>query len=696
VAAARKRLAAFNNSPLCRVIRGDLFLTAAGLNSSSRSHNLSQFDAVIGNPPYVRYQSDPDDSLVMPGSQHDEGDRLQRRLDVRTVIRCCLLASALREVPHTVRDLLEATEGWRADRDAPDLRDPAERDWVRLVTAYSGLADLALPVWLMTRALCKPEGLVAFVTTESIYNRMYGSYLRYFMLRYMQPVAVIAQEGRGWFSKAQVRAVITVVRRRKDAEARLSISEREVGSEASVPYITLHRHMNLSSFGSLAEFARRSGFTVDSHKDASALVANAMMQGRSVEASWSVRVRSEKELTASLVSDLGLDALARLEAGRSRRQYSTSLSVDAGRAFLNDVVGQRGRVEFKQLAATGIEVHQGLRTGCNRFFYLSSRNKRSSDEWAQWAGASQRSVLSTHSDLDRTIRLMLPGENEVEIPMRYVRPVIKSRSEARRWQVEGRGPSTFLLLTGHQGRGVDLAALEDLPASWLRGWRTQGSLPLPRALENYIDAAENWWFAGPKGNARVFDLSAVAPNVRIPRTPAGNSNEARPATPRWWYSLELKGRHVAPIFVSRVNGERVEAFANRAEPAFVIDANFSTVVPSSTWSPAHLLAYLNSVFVAAWLEERATPMGGGALKVEAAHLRQLPVPQLCADTMRELGAVGSVMMRHPAADRWEALKEQASVITMSGIFKSAIAAQAAYATVLKFATNKRAARSLRV
>jgi hypothetical protein len=64
--------------------------------------------------------------------------------------------------------------------------------------------------------------------------------------------------------------------------------------------------------------------------------------------------------------------------------------------------------------------------------------------------------------------------------------------------------------------------------------------------------------------------------------------------------------------------------------------------------------------------------------------------------MRELGAVGSVMMRHPAADRWEALKEQASVITMSGIFKSAIAAQAAYATVLKFATNKRAARSLRV
>jgi hypothetical protein len=57
-------------------------------------------------------------------------------------------------------------------------------------------------------------------------------------------------------------------------------------------------------------------------------------------------------------------------------------------------------------------------------------------------------------------------------------------------------------------------------------------------------------------------------------------------------------------------------------------------LPLSKWNAAALLAFMNSAWAQAVIETSGAVMGGGALKVEAAHLRRLPVPafneeQLC-------------------------------------------------------------------
>jgi len=81
------------------------------------------------------------------------------------------------------------------------------------------------------------------------------------------------------------------------------------------------------------------------------------------------------------------------------------------------------------------------------------------------------------------------------------------------------------------------------------------------------------------------------------------------------------------IVLARVNGSTPAAYLNPGN-ALVVDANFSTLWPSAADAvdPKAMLALLSSSWVAAFLELIGTVMGGGALKVEATHLRRLLVP----------------------------------------------------------------------
>jgi hypothetical protein len=84
----------------------------------------------------------------------------------------------------------------------------------------------------------------------------------------------------------------------------------------------------------------------------------------------------------------------------------------------------------------------------------------------------------------------------------------------------------------------------------------------------------------------------------------------------------------------------------------VIDANFSTLWPSrDTVATAHaLLAMLNSALCVAEMELRGTVLGGGALKLEAAHLRRLPLPALGERDWAHLDELGSRLASGMPAD----------------------------------------------
>jgi hypothetical protein len=93
--------------------------------------------------------------------------------------------------------------------------------------------------------------------------------------------------------------------------------------------------------------------------------------------------------------------------------------------------------------------------------------------------------------------------------------------------------------------------------------------------------------------------------------------------------------------MARINNASPKAFLNEGRTALV-DANFSTIwLDGTPAADAHaLLALLNSSWCRAALELSAAVMGGGALKVEAAHLRRLPVPRLDANDWKTLSGLG--------------------------------------------------------
>src|SRR5205807_10454460 len=100
-------------------------------------------------------------------------------------------------------------------------------------------------------------------------------------------------------------------------------------------------------------------------------------------------------------------------------------------------------------------------------------------------------------------------------------------------------------------------------------------------------------------------------------------------------------RHSGPVFMARVNDDSPCAYLNASSSRALIDANFSTLSLSTTQISAEaLFALLNSIWVKSLLEVIATPMGGGALKVEAAHLRILPLPSLDCESITRLGGLG--------------------------------------------------------
>ena len=148
---------------------------------------------------------------------------------------------------------------------------------------------------------------------------------------------------------------------------------------------------------------------------------------------------------------------------------------------------------------------------------------------------------------------------------------------------------------------------------------------------------------------RIWELSAVKPNIRKGRPEAS-------VPPRFWYMLpDFSQRHRPDLFIARIISGSPKAWLN-IDRKCIVDANFATLwIEEQNISKHALLALLNSAWTAAALEYSASVMGGGALKVEATHLRRLPIPPLSPDSTSCLTRLGKSLMRAKSEEKVEAI-----------------------------------------
>lgn len=502
------------------------------------------WDLVITNPPYVRYQLTSSDSfhgITIPSAAQVRSD-LMKTLDL---------------VEHL---------------------SPEERaTFQALVKNYSGLADMAVPSWILCAALVKPGGHLAMVVPDTWLTREYALPVLYLLARYFALEFVVRDADAAWFDDALVRTTLVVAQRVPD---------------------------------------RGTGFTAPGHLDVSltrAASQNGSLLGRAFRgaeparkfAIWAEKLRSTKsggarEGVTAAWND-GTDLLSTLRAGAAKlKDIETAPNVPPQvprilRPFIGDDF--RG---FVTLEDCGWRVGQGLRSGANDFFYVEETP-------------------------DGFQSPLLPSRT-LDLPREVLRPAIRSQSDLRDDRV--------VVTTTHQR----LLVLEGWihPADYATASNVDEWSVMTGDLADLVAVAQEATYQRAGRSQRIPSLSAVRTNVV--RDPEGKLL-------RQWYHLpKLQARHTPAAFIPRVNHGTPRPYVPGGSN-WVVDANFSTLWPEKDALALEVLvAMLTSAWAGAQMEQLGTVLGGGALKLEAAQIRRLLLPQLTDRQLSELNEIGASLI----------------------------------------------------
>ena len=167
----------------------DKFSAVPGLREANGEKDmiavpLSDVDAVIGNPPYVRQEGIPKESeLKRQKGETKEAYEARRK---------------------TTKDYLQelCKELW------PGLR-------------LSGRSDLHCYFWPVAASLLKEGGYFGFLTSSSWLDVDYGFALQGWILKGFKLIAVIESLDEPWFKDARVKTSITILQRCDDLKSRM-------------------------------------------------------------------------------------------------------------------------------------------------------------------------------------------------------------------------------------------------------------------------------------------------------------------------------------------------------------------------------------------------------------------------------------------------------------------------------------------
>ena len=552
--------------PARQIINADAFDPA-----SIRALPLQTYDVVITNPPYVRYQS-----------HKGKGGEST-----------------------TIRDGLKAVI-------AGHFSGEEARTWGALADGYSGLADLSVPAWILAAMMVQPGGRLALVVPATWRSRDYADVIRYLMLRCFALEWIVEDRQPGWFSDALVRTHLIIARRLSVLETAKTIEARHGLSEP----LWIQVSPEAASSGSLV------GLACPGERPEEAFAA--WLQSRCPSPRPGITVQPFDPV----------DEYRSLERRVRRRRWFRTMAGETGHLPLFSGVRSGGAPIVPKVLAdilpssrlpstllsledAGVVVGQGLRTGCNSFFYVTA---------CESVGLEQ--TLIEVSALFNARRFVVPNST--------LRPVLRGQRE--------RGLLEACRLP--RGRVLDLRkwVLPEDKKTVLaarQAYTAKGEAPpqlMPKELAAYVRLAAVTSMEHAGKGKPIPELSAVRTNSRA-------SRDTR-ATPRFWYMLpEFAPRHLPAVFVPRIN-HNLPWVESNLDPPVLIDANFSTLwTPSGNWTRYALKALLNSIWCRVAMEALGTPMGGGALKLEATHLRRLPVPALSDSKKDELDSIGKQLAK---------------------------------------------------
>ena len=531
-----------------------------------QSLGLQNWDLVITNPPYVRYQ------LTSRTGTHD--------------------------IPTPSAEVVRAglIESLSSSNDSLGFFE----DLVRIAKSYSGLADLAVPSWILCAGLVREGGTLAMVVPDTWLSRDYARPIRELLDHHFDVEFVVEDTDASWFDAALVRTTLVVSRRR--------------AASTSAKQLEGYVHIRLGRSSADTKSLVSKLFPGDTQPDKSfaqtardCLKSHSTLRLSGCDLEWIPRPRHETSPHVPAIGKVGGGVASPLIPERLARRLGDTCP------------------EVISLRRAGWSVGQGLRTGANVFFYADL--------------IKQSGKVSTLRPDGRLWKA------NVSVPSGAVRRVVRSQADVgatvhvNEDQILGAVLCLQDYLLPRDRDGIPLT---------LDGLSRQTLKTIPAELAAYIEHVE-MADIGTEGESRfVPELSAVVTNVR-------KYDPRRPDLPaRFWYQLPpFANRHQPNLFVARVNYRHPKTFHNVGR-CLLIDANFSTfwINDAHAVSPLAMLALLRSTWALAVMETSGTVMGGGALKLEATQLRRFPVPAHIEQFDARLAELGETLSGEPSPN-WQ-------------------------------------------
>lgn len=478
--------------------------------------------------------------------------------------------------------------------------------FTKIAQNYSGLSDMAVPAWLLCAAMVKINGVLAIVVPETWLNREYAAPIQYMLLKCFDNITIVKDVSAAWFDNALVRTCLIVAERKKTVNF-IEASHKKV----------FHLNLKAELISNNSLIAGLNYKNVNGYAALYELLKNReAVLGTGFEANYSEAITFFPNLTPAV----------RNAKWSTLEDHGISEDTVILPAELQQIIGKNYLPNYVSLKDIGITCGQGLRTGANDFFYLNIVSEDPINYTVHsksWCTSPQSFIISKE----------------------YLIRVVTNRST-----VDGLVISLDKLKTGvlYTTDAICASDVYICSPSVIKKYKL-----LPNPVSEYISSAEKY---RNKRGLRFKDNSAVAPNEK--KNDSGYL--------RFWYMLPpLKERHIPNLCITRIHSSCVECiFVPQSDTAsVVVDANFSTLWGSSEKNIKIAMAILNSSWSKCYLELISTVMGGGALKVEASHIKKLLFPPLSQTQMDMLADCASKIIQ--AGHMTAALQDQIDYIVLS-------------------------------
>ena len=454
---------------------------------------------------------------------------------------------------------------------------------LQITQNYSGLSDMAVPSWILCASLVKTGGILAMVVPETWLNREYAKPIQYLLLKTFDVLTIARDVNACWFDNALVRTCLIVAKKKK------IVPLSETSGEKTL-FIDL-------GAGLVGECSLVDNLAWNGLSGEKALIDLLTRTVNAADNDFALESRSTMSLFPQMLASQRIPKW--MSSGDFQAQNNASqLPRDLG-SILNSVPEQA----YMTLGDFGIHCGQGLRSGANEFFYLEITGE-TDDKYSlftsKWFGRG------------RTI----------EVPKKFIIRCVQNRRQVTGLVANPQALETGVLYLQDHIRPQDFNVCTHNAAERYK--------VLPSALNDYISTAEK--YKNPRGIS-FREYSAVKPNEK----------KIDSQYERFWYMLpQFAPRHLPNLCITRVSSTAADCvyIPQSEENPIAVDANFVTLWGSSEETIKICLALLNSTWSKCYLELLCTVMGGGALKIEASHVRQLLFPKLNRRQLQRLSKYG--------------------------------------------------------